>query len=258
MVRTPVRVPAAVGAKVTVMVHCAPAARLGTQVSVAAKSPLAVTLAMLNAAPPGFISVTVAPALVVPTFCGAKLKLAGETDAAGSPTPVPWTGTFCGPPEALSLIVSTPLASPIAVGEKDILRAQLDPGARVAGQALVTVNASLAVTPEISERRAARVAYGNSGRRAGGSHSLPAKIQRGRIQRHHRRVQCYEHGIRTHRRGRKVKPAVAIEITCHPAAFGLAHRNVNGRQESTVTVTHQDGYRVVRFSHQQIELAIFH
>jgi hypothetical protein len=35
------------------------------------------------------------------------------------------------------------------VGEKDILRAQLDPGARVTGQALVTVNASLAVTPEI-------------------------------------------------------------------------------------------------------------
>jgi len=149
MVRTPVRVPAAVGAKVTEMVHCAPAARLGTQLSVSAKSPLAVTLT-LRAAPPEFNSVTVAPALVVPTFCGAKLKVVGETQAAGSPIPMPWTGTFCELPEALSLIVRTPLASPLAVGEKNTLKAQLDPGARVAGQSFATLNASLAVAPEIA------------------------------------------------------------------------------------------------------------
>ena len=150
MVSNPARVPDAVGAKVTVIVHCEPAARPGTQVPVAAKSPLTVTLAMFIAAPPEFNSVTVPPALVVPTFCDAKLKLLGETEAAGSPIPMPWMGTFCEPPEALSPMVSTPLASPVAVGEKDMLRAQLDPGASVAGQSLATVNASLAVTPEIA------------------------------------------------------------------------------------------------------------
>ena len=37
-----------------------------------------------------------------------------------------------------------------AVGEKETLKAQLDPGARVAGQSLATVNAPLTVTPEIA------------------------------------------------------------------------------------------------------------
>jgi hypothetical protein len=52
MIRNPVRAPAAVGVKVTEMVHSAPAARLGTQVSVAAKSPLAAMRETLSATLP--------------------------------------------------------------------------------------------------------------------------------------------------------------------------------------------------------------
>jgi hypothetical protein len=58
MVTPPVRVPAAVGLKVTLSVQLAPAARLEPQVLVWEKSPLAVMLVMLRVALPVFLSVT--------------------------------------------------------------------------------------------------------------------------------------------------------------------------------------------------------
>jgi hypothetical protein len=58
MVTAPLRVPAAVGLKVTLSVQVALAARLEPQVLVWEKSPLAVMLEMLRVAPPVFLSVT--------------------------------------------------------------------------------------------------------------------------------------------------------------------------------------------------------
>ena len=58
IVTAPVRVPAAVGLKVTLSVQLALAARLAPQVLVWEKSPLAVMLVMLRVALPVFLSVT--------------------------------------------------------------------------------------------------------------------------------------------------------------------------------------------------------
>jgi hypothetical protein len=58
MVTAPVRVPAAVGLKVTLMVQLVPVATLDPQVLVWEKSPLAVMLVMLRVALPVFLSVT--------------------------------------------------------------------------------------------------------------------------------------------------------------------------------------------------------
>ena len=66
MLTTPVRVPVAVGVKVTLIWQLALAASGPTQ-PVAAKSPLAPTLLMLSGAVPVFVSVTVCEELVVPT-----------------------------------------------------------------------------------------------------------------------------------------------------------------------------------------------
>ena len=66
IVSVPVRVPVAVGVKVTEIVHFAPAATLAPQVLDSAKSPDAAMEAMLNAAWPELVKVTVCAGLVVP------------------------------------------------------------------------------------------------------------------------------------------------------------------------------------------------
>ena len=59
MVRAPVRLPAAVGVKMTEIVQFAAAARLAPQVFVSAKSPDAVMELMESAPDPEFVSITV-------------------------------------------------------------------------------------------------------------------------------------------------------------------------------------------------------
>jgi hypothetical protein len=68
MLTAPVRVPVAVGVKVTLMVQEAPAATELPQVLVSAKSPLAEMLVILNAPLPVLVSVTDWAELVVPTI----------------------------------------------------------------------------------------------------------------------------------------------------------------------------------------------
>ncbi len=97
-VRTPWRVPGPEGAKVTATLHCPPTGRPGVQLSASVKSPLTLTLWTPSGADPLLVSCTFAATLLVPTFCGEKVKLEAETEAAGSPIPVPWRGTFCEPP----------------------------------------------------------------------------------------------------------------------------------------------------------------
>ncbi len=66
-VTVPLRVPVAVGLKVTEIVQLAPAATLVPQVFVCAKSPLTPMLARLSVAVPVLLSVTVMGALAVLT-----------------------------------------------------------------------------------------------------------------------------------------------------------------------------------------------
>ena len=65
-VTEPVRLPAAVGVNITLIVHVAPAARLEPQVFVWAKSPVTAMLVKVSAAVLPFVSVTVCAAEVVP------------------------------------------------------------------------------------------------------------------------------------------------------------------------------------------------
>ena len=73
MVTAPLRAPAAIGVKVTLMAQAAPAATLEPQVLVWEKSPVAVMLVMLRAPLPVLLRVTVCALLLVPTACAGKV-----------------------------------------------------------------------------------------------------------------------------------------------------------------------------------------
>jgi len=78
-----------------------------------------------------FVSVTVFAALVTPMATVAKLKLVGESFAV---VPIPLSGTFCGLPAALSVMLKAALRVPLAVGLKVTLKVQLAPAASVLPQ----------------------------------------------------------------------------------------------------------------------------
>ncbi len=83
MVIEPLRVPAAVGVKVTLMVQEAPAATLEPQVLVWEKSPLAAMLEIVRATWPLFVRAIVSGELVVPTSWLPKSNDDGERAARG-------------------------------------------------------------------------------------------------------------------------------------------------------------------------------
>lgn len=86
----PILAPAAVGVKVTEILQVPETARVAPQVLVSAKSPLAVIDEIFSAPVPGLVRVMVCAALVEPTVCVPKVRLAGESDAPGAvATPVP-------------------------------------------------------------------------------------------------------------------------------------------------------------------------
>ena len=80
----PVRVPVAVGEKVTLMVQLLPTASLAGQSFVSAKSPVMVMLVTFSGVAPGLLTVTTCAALVVPTFRAAKVRLSGVNPISGS------------------------------------------------------------------------------------------------------------------------------------------------------------------------------
>ena len=84
MVKVPVRVPLALGAKVTFNVQVDPAATPFPQLSVSAKSPLAEMPMICKGAVPLLERVTVCGALVVPTLWLAKVRLVEEIKAPGA------------------------------------------------------------------------------------------------------------------------------------------------------------------------------
>src|SRR2546423_1525863 len=82
-VSVPLRVPAAVGVKVTFTVQLTPAPRLVPQVLVCEKSPLAALEVKLTGLAVSLVTVTAWGALLLPTFCAANDRLLGETASAG-------------------------------------------------------------------------------------------------------------------------------------------------------------------------------
>ena len=86
-VSEPVRVPVAVGAKVTLIVHDPLAARLEPQLLVSEKSPLAVMLEIASAALPGLLRVTFWGLLLVPSACEENVK---DVEESLAPRAVPF------------------------------------------------------------------------------------------------------------------------------------------------------------------------
>jgi len=133
-----VREPAAAGAKVTLMVQFAPAARLDGHVLVWAKSPLlAPAIAMLptdSDALPVLVSRIDRAELVSPTCCDPNATLVGDRVTAGAcATPLPDSDTFWGLLAALSATWMAAVRPPAAVGANVAEIVQLPLTASVAG-----------------------------------------------------------------------------------------------------------------------------
>jgi hypothetical protein len=141
MVSVPLSAPVAVGEKVTLIVQEPPAAtgllvEQVVPVEATAKAlafvPVIAMLLMVSAAVPVvLLRVTACDPLVVPTIWLPNGRLDGETLATGA-VPVPVRLTVCVLPVTpllLSVMVSVPLSSPVAVGEKVTLIVQEPPAA---------------------------------------------------------------------------------------------------------------------------------
>jgi len=140
----PVRLPAAVGANVTLMVQLAPTAKLVPQVSICAKSPVATMLVIIKAAVPVSLNVTVCGALVVPKAWLGKVRLRVDKLATGAGRPSPARPIVCGLFTALSVRVTEPYRLPGAVGVKVTVIVHEIPGATLAPQVLVWAKFPLA------------------------------------------------------------------------------------------------------------------
>jgi len=143
----PLRLPAASGENVTVMVQLAgEGPSVVGQLLVCAKSPVAAPTVSGVDPVPVFFTVTVLPALVVPTACAANVNVAGVsviTTVAAFPVPVRLT--ICGELDALSVIEIEPVRVPVAVGVNVTVMVQLaGEGPRVVGQLLVCAKSPVA------------------------------------------------------------------------------------------------------------------
>lgn len=132
--KVPLRVPSALGEKITDAVQLAPAARVSGligQVDVTLKSVrLLVTAVMLSVEDWLLVSVTVCAALDVPNDWLRNVRLVGLAVAATIPTPVRLTAGLI---VALSLMVRVPVRVPATAGSKNSDTLQFDPAASVFG-----------------------------------------------------------------------------------------------------------------------------
>jgi hypothetical protein len=130
-----VRLPAAVGAKETETVHVAFTASIDGlvgQLLVCVKSgafvPVTEISVIVSGPVPVFLTVDVCAALLVPTCCEPKVRLAGVSVTAGAgAAPVPVSDTLCGLPAASSPIWMLAVRVPAALGVKvvEIVQAAL-------------------------------------------------------------------------------------------------------------------------------------
>jgi len=126
------RDPIAVGAKLTLRVHLAPAATLEPQVFVCEKSlgsaPPIAMLEMLSEALPVFVSVTVCTGAVAAMFSWPNARFAEERlIVVAGVIPVPLKLTVCGLPFALSTTAREALLEPAAEGVNVTMSVQLPP-----------------------------------------------------------------------------------------------------------------------------------
>jgi hypothetical protein len=77
---------------------------------------------IVNVVVPTLVKVTALAAVVVPTVTDPKLKAVGESFAV---VPTPLSGTCCGLPEALSVMLKAALRVPLAVALNVTLIVQL-------------------------------------------------------------------------------------------------------------------------------------
>src|SRR5208337_5382639 len=105
-------------------------------------------LAMLKAAFPVLLRVTLWAVLVVPTFWLLKVRLVTERLAV-APAPVPVRVIVCGLPAALSEMLTAAVRVPVAVGVNVTLIVQLPPPATELPQVLVWAK-SPALVPVIA------------------------------------------------------------------------------------------------------------
>ena len=122
-------------------------AKLVPQVSVSAKSPLALMLVNISVALPTLVTVTLCLLLVAPTNWFPKGKAVAERLMAGpNGVPVPVRLTDCGLSPALSMTTREPTRVPVAAGVNVTLMEQDALAARVAGH-IEAVKSPVAVTP---------------------------------------------------------------------------------------------------------------
>jgi hypothetical protein len=136
MVNIPVRLPPAVGVKVTLIWQLAAMANDAPQVLVSAKSPEAEICVMFKAAVPVLLKVTLCDALAVPATCALYVRADGFRLTCGL-SDIPDTlinGVF---PGTLSAIVSIARLVPPAVGVNVTLTVHPFPGAKALVQVLV-------------------------------------------------------------------------------------------------------------------------
>jgi len=142
MLTDAVRVPAAVGLNVTLIVQLPPPATELPQVFVSAKSavlvPVMLMLVMLKLVFPVLLRVTLCAVLVVPTFWLLNVRLVTERLAVADAVPVPVRLTVCGLPAALSEMLTNAVRVPVAVGLNVTLIVQLPPAATELPQVLVS------------------------------------------------------------------------------------------------------------------------
>ena len=117
-VKLAVRLPVVEGLNVRLTVQLLAAAKeLAQVVAVSGKSaasvPVTAMLVMVNVVVPTLVSVTFLTALVTPNATVPKFTGVGESLAV---VPVPLSGTCCGLPAALSVMLTAALRAPVVVG----------------------------------------------------------------------------------------------------------------------------------------------
>jgi hypothetical protein len=140
----PVRVPAAAGVNVTVIVQVLFCASVVVQVVVRLKSPVAAEMAILLTPPLFAVSVTVCDALVVFVFWLANISELEVSPNVGGSTPVPLKLTVCGLPVPEDVTVIAPVRVPAAVGVKVTVIEQVTFCANVAVQLFVWLKSPVA------------------------------------------------------------------------------------------------------------------
>jgi len=159
------RLPAAVGAKVMLTVQVpAGAMLLPTQVFVLVKSPglvpVMLTALTVKAAFPLFVIVIAWPALVVPIFWLANVRLTGKSMTPGaSATPRPLSVTDCGESAALSVIERLAGRFPAMVGVNVTVIVQVAPAAMLLPAQVFVLLKSLALVPLIVTALTVKAAF---------------------------------------------------------------------------------------------------